>query len=113
MSRSSPRTDRPRDPRGYAPEPEVLEAIRHLKAAGTGSPDDFQPCQPGPVHRIRRHHQVDFLAADRRKRDALVRSSCAAGHMLAEKVETHEDFQEAQRLGYKLFQGYFFSKPWW
>lgn len=30
---------------------------------------------------------------------------------LAEKVETAEDFRRAQRLGFTLFQGYFFSKP--
>lgn len=30
---------------------------------------------------------------------------------LAEKVETIEEFNEAKRLGYSLFQGYYFSKP--
>ena len=30
---------------------------------------------------------------------------------LAEKVETFEDFKNASTLGYKLFQGFFFSKP--
>ncbi|MCE5235060.1 MAG: HDOD domain-containing protein [Clostridiaceae bacterium] len=30
---------------------------------------------------------------------------------LAEKVETREDFNFACELGFKLFQGYFFSKP--
>src|SRR5690606_22264800 len=31
--------------------------------------------------------------------------------LLAEKVETDEQFEEAKSLGYELFQGYFFSKP--
>jgi EAL and modified HD-GYP domain-containing signal transduction protein len=31
--------------------------------------------------------------------------------LLAEKVETHEAFEHAQRLGFELFQGYFFAKP--
>ncbi len=31
--------------------------------------------------------------------------------LLAEKIETHEDFHEALSLGYSYFQGYFFSKP--
>ena len=31
--------------------------------------------------------------------------------LLAEKVETEEDFQEAKKMGFTLFQGYFFSKP--
>ncbi|HBY19887.1 MAG: hypothetical protein A2Y24_05395 [Clostridiales bacterium GWE2_32_10] len=30
---------------------------------------------------------------------------------LAEKIETDDDYQEAQKNGYSLFQGYFFSKP--
>ncbi|AZZ93305.1 HDOD domain-containing protein [Hahella sp. KA22] len=31
--------------------------------------------------------------------------------LLAEKVETHEDFEYCRDLGCDLFQGYFFSKP--
>ena len=31
--------------------------------------------------------------------------------LLAEKVETYEEFQQAKEMGFKLFQGYFFSKP--
>ena len=31
--------------------------------------------------------------------------------LLAEKVETNEEFQEAKAMGFQLFQGYFFSKP--
>lgn len=31
--------------------------------------------------------------------------------LLAEKVETHEEYEQALELGCELFQGYFFSKP--
>ncbi|WLV24840.1 HDOD domain-containing protein [Aciduricibacillus chroicocephali] len=31
--------------------------------------------------------------------------------LLAEKVETEEDFEDAKARGYTLFQGYFFAKP--
>jgi len=31
--------------------------------------------------------------------------------LLAEKIETAEEFLEAKELGFSLFQGYFFSKP--
>ena len=31
--------------------------------------------------------------------------------LLAEKVETRTEFEQAMRLGFDLFQGYFFSKP--
>lgn len=31
--------------------------------------------------------------------------------LLAEKIETHEEFRECVRLGFKLFQGYFLRRP--
>ncbi len=31
--------------------------------------------------------------------------------LLAEKVETYKEFELAKEMGFKLFQGYFFSKP--
>ncbi|MEE4363251.1 MAG: HDOD domain-containing protein [Desulfotignum sp.] len=31
--------------------------------------------------------------------------------LLAEKVETHAQFDQAKEMGFELFQGYFFSKP--
>ncbi len=31
--------------------------------------------------------------------------------LLAEKIETEEEFRKAKRMGFTLFQGYFFSKP--
>ncbi|MBF0301533.1 MAG: HDOD domain-containing protein [Desulfamplus sp.] len=31
--------------------------------------------------------------------------------LLAEKVETHDEFLQAKEMGFTLFQGYFFSKP--
>lgn len=31
--------------------------------------------------------------------------------LLAEKVETYEEFEQAREMGFSLFQGYFFSRP--
>ena len=31
--------------------------------------------------------------------------------MVAEKVETHEEFEWAKKAGYDYFQGYFFARP--
>lgn len=31
--------------------------------------------------------------------------------LLAEKVETYDEFEQAKEMGFDLFQGYFFSKP--
>ncbi|WP_244846833.1 EAL and HDOD domain-containing protein [Caballeronia sp. SL2Y3] len=56
--------------------------------------------------------KVDVLAAERahlRELTALVKKH---GKLLvAEKVETHEDFAQARALGFDLFQGYFFARP--
>ena len=42
----------------------------------------------------------------------LIRSSKARGlQLLAEKVETHEEFEWARQAGYDYFQGYFFARP--
>lgn len=32
-------------------------------------------------------------------------------NLLAEKIESHADFQQAKKTGYSLFQGYFFCRP--
>src|SRR5690606_31365198 len=31
--------------------------------------------------------------------------------LLAEKIETEQQFKQAEEVGYKLFQGYFFAEP--
>ena len=31
--------------------------------------------------------------------------------LLAEKVETEEEFEQAKKMGFQFFQGYFFAKP--
>ncbi len=57
--------------------------------------------------------RVDFLTAGRKEREA-VRLTAATNHkvkFLADKLETREDFEQALKLGYSYFQGYFFSKP--
>jgi EAL and modified HD-GYP domain-containing signal transduction protein len=56
--------------------------------------------------------KVDFLDCDSEMRRELARYFSSRGiRLLAEKVESHEDFNEATRLGYELAQGYFFCQP--
>jgi EAL and modified HD-GYP domain-containing signal transduction protein len=56
--------------------------------------------------------KIDFLQTGR---DALAKlASIVRSHgktLLAEKVETREDFALARDLGFDLFQGYFFARP--
>ncbi|TDY42993.1 EAL and modified HD-GYP domain-containing signal transduction protein [Paraburkholderia rhizosphaerae] len=56
--------------------------------------------------------KVDFLLAERSSLKTL--TATLRGHgktLIAEKVETREDFLQARDLGFDLFQGYFFARP--
>ncbi|WP_415913539.1 EAL and HDOD domain-containing protein [Paraburkholderia sp. J63] len=56
--------------------------------------------------------KVDLLQAERAALPALVGAIAAEGKtLIAEKVETREDFEYARELGFDLFQGYFFARP--
>lgn len=98
--------------------PEIVSVLKRLKKKGFKlALDDFvlQPDQPIPeeLYRLIDIIKVDFLHSDcseRRKIEAIARrhpNIC----LLAEKVETQEEFAEAKQCGYVLFQGYYFSRP--
>jgi c-di-GMP-related signal transduction protein len=56
--------------------------------------------------------KVDFLVTRGEARARLVQQFASRGiRMLAEKVETYEEFHAGLEDGYELFQGYFFCKP--
>jgi len=95
-------------------EPEVVEQCHRLRDLGyTIALDDFT--------NIEGHEalvecadiiKVDFrLVAPEQRRDLAAYFRNRKVRLLGEKVETYEDFREAQDVGYALFQGYFFAKP--
>src|SRR5439155_18367903 len=56
--------------------------------------------------------KVDLRATTSEQRAEMVkRYGTWKSRMLAEKVETREEFVEAKKMGYLYFQGYFFRKP--
>lgn len=56
--------------------------------------------------------KLEFPAIDKSRLESLVKMLKAHNvTLLAEKIETHEDFKLCRDLGCDLFQGYFFSKP--
>lgn len=56
--------------------------------------------------------KVDFLATDAARQAGVAAEMLRRGiRLIAEKVESREQFQLALRLGYHYFQGYFFCKP--
>lgn len=56
--------------------------------------------------------KVDFLAATEKQQEEIARKY-RRGRMvlLAEKVEDRETYERAVRLGYRMFQGFFFQRP--
>lgn len=56
--------------------------------------------------------KVDFMLCDVDMRAQIAKRFASSSiKLIAEKVETLQDFDEALDLGYDLFQGYFFDKP--
>jgi c-di-GMP-related signal transduction protein len=92
----------------------VLEACRRLKQAGyLLALDDFEN-RPDwkDVVQLADFIKIDLLATSRSDQLRIAREYLPMKiHLLAEKVETYEDFQRTRRFGYTFFQGYFFSRP--
>jgi c-di-GMP-related signal transduction protein len=96
------------------PTDEIVGICRELRQDGYSlALDDFLG-DPGlqPLVDLAHYLKVDFtlLDADGRKRvaDKYLGNGLS---LLAEKVETQNDLDEARNLGYCYFQGYFFCKP--
>lgn len=95
------------------PVPEVIAACRRLKQAGFMiALDDFIPNLDSlPFVELADIIKIDFLATTAAMREEMVREFSPKGiQLLAEKVETREDFRHATGLGYKYFQGDFFCR---
>ncbi|MEF9941588.1 MAG: EAL domain-containing protein [Lachnospiraceae bacterium] len=56
--------------------------------------------------------KVDFMLVDLLKAKEIAKQFFGKNIiLLAEKIETPEEFQKAKAMGYELFQGYYFAKP--
>jgi EAL and modified HD-GYP domain-containing signal transduction protein len=96
------------------PTPDVVEAVAELHDLGHRiAVDDFTGGEDwAPIVEMADYLKVDFRAMDADQRRAIVERYARPGlRFLAEKIETHEEFQEALDTGYDLFQGFFFCKP--
>ncbi|MDE3180918.1 MAG: EAL domain-containing protein, partial [Acidobacteriota bacterium] len=96
------------------PAPEIIEACRRLKRAGyLIALDDFVLTpQTQILVELADIIKVDFVATPPSAREEIVRQLAPHGvQLLAEKVETREEFRHAAGLGYKFFQGHFFCRP--
>lgn len=96
------------------PDETLISSVRALKQAGyTIALDDFifRPSL-APFIELADIIKIDFLATTGDDRARVAEELKAKGiTLLAEKVETVEDFKQAYEAGYDLFQGYFFCRP--
>jgi c-di-GMP-related signal transduction protein len=96
------------------PDQEVIEACRRLKKAGyTIALDDFVDSPAWePLVAFADILKVDFRLTGRKEQHAIVSRYAGKNiRMLAEKVETQEEYAAGMQMGYSLFQGYFFCRP--
>jgi EAL and modified HD-GYP domain-containing signal transduction protein len=96
-------------------EKKVIDACRKIKRHGyIIALDDFV-FKPDflPLIEIADIIKVDFRISNIEQRKDLI-EKIGKGRItyLAEKVETNEEFLNAKAMGFSLFQGYFFSKPY-
>jgi len=96
------------------PTPRLVSACRRLKASGFRlALDDFvwKP-QLEPLVEMADYIKIDFAitGAEQRKR-MLDRLSNVTVALVAEKVETQEEYKLACQEGFTLFQGYYFCRP--
>jgi c-di-GMP-related signal transduction protein len=97
------------------PTPEVVEACQQMVNQGyTLALDDFvyEP-KFDPLVKLASIIKVDFKLTPVDSLARMLHRLARFDHLklLAEKVETYEEFDKALKLGFSYFQGYFFSRP--
>jgi c-di-GMP-related signal transduction protein len=96
------------------PDAEVLDACRKLREQGYQIALDDFVFRPGceRLLDVADLVKIEIQSIPRPEQKLLVRSAKARGlRIVAEKVETHEEFDWARQAGYDYFQGYFFARP--
>jgi c-di-GMP-related signal transduction protein len=95
------------------PTPEIIRACEALRRRNYKlALDDFQEWErPHPLASVVDILKVDFRATTQHQREAIADRYRKTHQLLAEKVESEEEFQLGKQLGFGTFQGYFFSKP--
>ena len=93
---------------------DIVASCQRLKQAGyLIALDDFTVDDPRqPLIDLADIVKVDVKAlASRQCADLAKRFGAGKRRMLAEKVETRDEFHSARKMGFSYFQGYFFRRP--
>jgi c-di-GMP-related signal transduction protein len=93
---------------------EVLAACHRLHERGymIAADDICRADQNQPLLEIADFIKVDFRLASPAEQQKIVAQYVPRGaRLLAEKVETQDEFERARQMGFAFFQGYFFARP--
>ncbi|MES2264212.1 MAG: EAL domain-containing protein [Pseudomonadota bacterium] len=95
--------------------PEVLERVRELKVAGFRFALDDVVAESVDQQKLQPLMDVIKVDIHQMAPETLVALAKTLRHpqqkLLAEKVETIEEFQQCMDLGFEFFQGYYFARP--
>jgi c-di-GMP-related signal transduction protein len=97
-----------------APTEEIIKICRELRDAGyVLALDDFvDDPKLAPLVEVAHFLKVDFQLLDAGGRERVAKKYRNNSlSLIAEKVETGNELEEARNLGFSYFQGYFFCKP--
>jgi EAL and modified HD-GYP domain-containing signal transduction protein len=96
------------------PDQPVIDACRKLRKSGYRlALDDFvwKP-EMAPLVELADFIKIDVLAQPADEHELLLRQlRHSSAQLVAEKVETPEDFEVLKKEGFGLFQGYYFCRP--
>lgn len=96
------------------PTPELIAACNRLKGHGFRFALDDFTWRPGidALIKVADYIKIDFMQCKAAERRALLeRLRDRDIRLVAEKVETSEEFEQARKEGFTLFQGYHFCRP--
>lgn len=96
------------------PERDVIEACQEIALNGyiIVLDDFFYKPSLEPLIEVADIIKIDVRATPLEEVGDLVKNMAERGvDLLAEKVETHDEFKKALEMGFRYFQGFFFSKP--
>ena len=96
------------------PTPAVLATCNEMSAEGyTIALDDFvYSTELEPLVVLADIIKFDFRLTPKKTIDACLKRLPEGNRtLLAEKVESYEEFEAALEMGFELFQGYFFCRP--
>jgi EAL and modified HD-GYP domain-containing signal transduction protein len=91
----------------------VVDACRRLKALGHEiALDDFQLDDDDDLLALADYVKIDFQLCGKNQRKEMMESLAKKPvRLIAEKIETREQFRSALKEGFHLFQGYYLGRP--